>query len=174
MGQGTSSPTFFEHNSPFPGQSCWIDILYAATPRPGCQDGFSASPLTKAHAALSINVWCFAGSFSWQQHPQKDANNLQRGMNVAFKSRRDLGVCSKRKNPHKPNTNQLVLELQSRKKSCFRAVTPSSQVLGEPAWRFPCIHYFATSASLWHGAAVFDPSSGARGRPVPVYLSWLG
>lgn len=172
--QGTSSPTFFEHNSPFPAQGCWIDILYDVTPCPGCQDGFSASPLTEACAASNVGVWCFAGRFSWQQHPQKDANNLQRGMKAALKSCRDLGVCSKRKNPHKPNPNQLVLELQSRKKSYFRAVAPSSWVLGELAWRFLCLHYFAVSASLWHGLAVFDPCSGARGRAVPVYLSWFG
>lgn len=56
-------------------------------PCPGCQDGVSCSPLTEAHAALSINGWYFAGRFSWQQHPEKDANDIQRGMKAALESR---------------------------------------------------------------------------------------
>lgn len=79
-----------------------IDILYCMKPCLGCQDGFSASPLTKAHAASSINVWYFAGRFSWQRHPEKDANDIQRGMKAVLENWCDLGVLIKGKRKPQP------------------------------------------------------------------------
>lgn len=98
-----------------------IDILYCMKPCPGCQDGFSASPVTEAHAASSINVWYFAGRFSWQRHPEKDANDIQRGMKAVLENRCDLGVLIKgTKKPSNPNC--LLHKLQSRRKSCSRGL----------------------------------------------------
>ena len=97
-------------------------------PCPGCQDGFSVSPVTEAHAASSVNVWYVAGRFSWQRHPEKDANDIQQGMKAVLENRCDLGVLIKGKKK-KPKPQLPIAQAAKQEKELLRGTAVLTAIL---------------------------------------------